>query len=122
MTSVLLNLPWLGCLGWCLWVSWKASGPVAGEIFLVPLTVWFFTGIPAGICGLVAWFDIRGSDGHVRGLWVAGLGMALAAMVPLLSAVENISGSVREAQINRGAPDRPNTESLPAPREVQHVQ
>jgi hypothetical protein len=89
VASVALHLPWLAMLGWCSWVFWTAPGPVAGEIFLLPVGVWFFTGIPAGGIGLVAWLHVRASAGRLRGRWLAALGLALAAAVPALLVAEN---------------------------------
>src|SRR5262245_31875678 len=100
IASCVLNLPWMASFGWCFWVICRATGPVAGEIFLLPLMAWFWTGIPAGICGLVAWVKIRSSAGNLRGRWLACLGMLLAAVVPVLAVAENVWSGIEQNRIN----------------------
>ena len=99
IASVLLHLPWMALLGMCFWAL--RSGPVAGEIFLLPFVAWCCTGTVAGICGFVAFVSIRVNHETLQGLWIAVLGMLLAAVVPLLGAAENIYGQMRQAEINR---------------------
>jgi len=104
IASVIPNLPWMIALAWCFWVTWITPGPVAGEIFLIPFILWGLTGIVAGICGRIAWTDIRASAGTLRGLWLAGIGMFLSTIVPGLGVAENIYGTMRAARINRDMP------------------
>ncbi|AMV29078.1 hypothetical protein VT84_32080 [Gemmata sp. SH-PL17] len=100
IASCVLNLPWAASFGWCLWVSWTANGRVAGEIFLLPVMAWFWTGLPAGACGFVAWMNIRSSPARLRGRWLALLGMLLAAVIPVLGVAENLWSTYRQKQIN----------------------
>lgn len=106
--SCVLNLPWIVSLGWCFWVIGTADGIVAGEIFLLPLTVWFCTGIPAGLCGLVAWAIIRSSPSNLLGQWLALLGMLLTvAVVPTLAIATNVWGTIQQNRINHECTDAP---------------
>src|SRR5437868_630320 len=41
--SLLLNGPWLLALGWCLFTFLTANRPIAGEIFLLPVFLGFFS-------------------------------------------------------------------------------
>jgi hypothetical protein len=118
IVSIVLNVPWMVALGWCVWAIQKADHPVAGEIFLLPLMAWFFTGILAGVCGLAAWVQIRKSDRRLRGRWLACIGMLLAAVLPMLGVAENIWGTIRQNQINRPAPEPMTGEPLPRPRQI----
>ncbi|WP_157470038.1 hypothetical protein [Gemmata sp. SH-PL17] len=81
-------------------MSWTANGRVAGEIFLLPVMAWFWTGLPAGACGFVAWMNIRSSPARLRGRWLALLGMLLAAVIPVLGVAENLWSTYRQKQIN----------------------
>jgi hypothetical protein len=94
---------------------------VAGEIFLLPLMAWFWTGVPAGLCGFIAWVRIRASDGRLYGKWIAGLGVLLATAVPVLGIAENIWSTVRESRVNRQQAEPATDQTLPAPREVRDV-
>ncbi len=87
IASVALNLPWIALIGWCFWIIANAAGPITGEIFLLPLVVYLFTGIPAVICGLAAWARPRSSAGTLRGKWLAAFGMLLAAVPPAFGIV-----------------------------------
>ncbi|MCE9533741.1 MAG: hypothetical protein K8T89_21825 [Planctomycetes bacterium] len=87
IASVALNLPWMAFLAWWTWLMFSPDRPPAGGIYVIPLfAIWFLTGIPAGLCGLFAWDNIRCSHGELRGIWIAIIGFLFAASLPLLAA------------------------------------
>jgi hypothetical protein len=97
---VALNVPWLIAFLWCLRTI-ASTGGVAGEIFLIPLAIWMFTGPVAIYCTINAWADTGSHPGAHKGRWIVCLGLLLMAAPLVLGIAENLCGSVRQAEINR---------------------
>src|SRR2546423_1474679 len=87
VASVVLNMPWLIALGNVVRVYAAATGPVAGEGWLLPLMAWGVSFPLAGSAGIAAIALIRGSRGRLRGQWIALLGLGITSIVPVFGIV-----------------------------------
>jgi hypothetical protein len=87
LASVLLNVPWMVAVVWVLRVHEQATGPIAGEIWLLPIMTWMATAPLTVASGIAAMVRIRGSVCRLREKWIAILGIVLAATVPAFGLV-----------------------------------
>lgn len=80
IASVVFNVPWLIAVGWVLRVYANAHGPIAGEIWLLPLMAYVPCGLAAMATAAVAFATIQASSGALKGRWLSLMGLAISAI------------------------------------------
>lgn len=83
---------------WAIWLIKTSDRPIAGEIFLVPACLWFCSGAPAIVCGMIGFAQVLRHRDHLRGKWLSLTGAAIGAVGPALAIVDNIMESSHDSR------------------------
>lgn len=83
IVSAPLHFPWIFCFIMVLWAYKKASGPIAGEVWLAPLFLFVCTGLLGGLFGVLGLVSIQHSEGRLQGRWLAWTGVGLTVLFPV---------------------------------------